>query len=202
MARRKFTERLIKKEEVTEELRLIEGSLTDYISPLGNVYKDYGEGYFYPKKNFTNKHNGYLYTNITMSTGINKQFRTHILVARAYIPNPDNLPYVCHKDDNKQNCAAENLEWGTPTKNTKDAHERGLIKNTAGYEDSQSMPVCCFDLQKNLIAKYGSVRLAAKATGLTPSGILYQCKHKLKSSPRKGFYFRFQEEYEKEGFVL
>ena len=37
-----MTEKLIKKEEINEEIRLIKNSLTDYISPNGNVYKDYG----------------------------------------------------------------------------------------------------------------------------------------------------------------
>lgn len=201
MAKKNYEGKLVKREEITEEMKLIEGSNTDYITPSGQVYKDYGNGFF-PKKNTLNKVNGYLYCGITMSDGNNKQFRTHILVAKAYVPNPNNFPYVCHKDDNKQNCHYSNLEWGDASKNTKDAFDRGLAKNASGYDDSQSMPVCCFDLQENLIAKYGSVSLAAAATGMTKTGILYQCNHKMKTKPRKGYYFRYQEEYDSKGFVL
>ena len=39
--------------------------------------------------------------------------RIHILVAKAFIPNPNNLPYVCHKNDIKTDNRAENLYWGT-----------------------------------------------------------------------------------------
>ena len=47
---------------------------------------------------------------------VNKQktrIKIHRLVAEAFIPNPNNLPYVNHKDKNKQNNKANNLEWCT-----------------------------------------------------------------------------------------
>ncbi|MDY5984615.1 MAG: hypothetical protein SPI94_04000 [Candidatus Onthovivens sp.] len=49
MARRKMTEKLIDKSEIYEELKLIKGSLTDYITPSGEIYKDYGNNKFFHK---------------------------------------------------------------------------------------------------------------------------------------------------------
>lgn len=53
-------------------------------------------------------------------------FRIHRAVAQAFIPNPRRLPYVNHKDGNKRNNEAGNLEWVTASENTKHAWDSGL----------------------------------------------------------------------------
>jgi hypothetical protein len=106
------------------------------------------------------------------------------LVAEVYIPNPMNLPIVMHLDNNKRNNHYSNLKWGTVSENTRQAYKDGLAKNDLGWDDSQSIPVCQFDLQGNLIKKYGSVSECSRETGITKTGILYQCNHNIKSKPR------------------
>lgn len=51
----------------------------------------------------------------------------HRLVAEAFIPNPDDLPEVNHKDLDKSNNAASNLEWKTHSGNKIHASENGVV---------------------------------------------------------------------------
>lgn len=44
-------------------------------------------------------------------------FKVHRLVAMVYIPNPDNKPCVCHKDNDRMNPYYKNLYWGTYKEN-------------------------------------------------------------------------------------
>lgn len=199
MAKRLLKEKLIDRIEIKEEMRLIKGSLTDYITPSGEIYKDYGNNKFFHKAQWLN--HGYWYCGITYPEG-QRQRRTHILVAEVYIPNPNNYPYVCHKDDNKENKHMDNLEWGTPSQNTKDAHDRFLLQNDRGWNDSQSIPVCSFNLQGELLKKYGSVGEAYRDLNITKTTILNQCNHKVKTKPRCGYWFRYLSEYEEKGFIL
>lgn len=50
--------------------------------------------------------------------GVKKMITVHRLVAMTFIPNPDNLPAINHKDENKSNNNVSNLEWCTFSYNT------------------------------------------------------------------------------------
>lgn len=54
--------------------------------------------------------NGY-FSVILRKDNTNHQKYVHRLVAQAFIPNPDNLPEVNHKDENSENNHVDNLEW-------------------------------------------------------------------------------------------
>lgn len=56
----------------------------------------------------------------------------HRLLAETFIPNPDNLPCINHKDGNKLNNTLSNLEWCTYGENEKHAYKTGLKKYSHG----------------------------------------------------------------------
>lgn len=180
----------LKLEDIKEEIKLINGSKTDYITPTAKIYKLMNNGLYYNKKIFVNKHNGYLYTGITYPDG-NKQRRLHVLLAKAYIPNPDNLPIVGHKNNIKDDCRIENLYWTTVKENTQKAADDGLMVNDSGYKDSQSYPVIVYNMNMEELYRFGSIRICSKELGVSPGAISNQCKGMIKTSPRCGYYFKF-----------
>ena len=86
--------------------------------------------------------------------------RVHVLVALAYVPNPNPDVYtkVHHKDGNKQNCHKDNLEWVTSSQNAKYAK---VGKSTKGIKHSKPV-LFDFDEHKNenwaVLMNYGNER--------------------------------------------
>ena len=73
--------------------------------------------------------NGYFKV-ILHKDGKQKRYQVHRLVAEAFIPNPDNLPIVNHKDENKINNCVWNLEWCTYSYNLTYGNRLLKFRNT------------------------------------------------------------------------
>lgn len=74
---------------------------------------------------------GYLVTDLYMN-GKRSTERVHRLVAIEFVPNPDGKPEVNHRDGNKHNNAASNLEWVTKKENCRHAWDNGLARPSYG----------------------------------------------------------------------
>jgi hypothetical protein len=83
---------------------------------------------------------------------IRKTFFVHRLVAHHFIDNPKGLPEVNHKDGNKFNCAADNLEWTDRAGNERHAYEVGLKRK--GDMWGNSKPVIQYSLKGEFIKEW------------------------------------------------
>jgi len=97
---------------------------------IGNyILKDNGTIYSKKRKREFGKNcvssNGYITIKIDGKTKT-----LHRLIAKYFIPNPENKPFVNHKNGIKTDNRVENLEWCTRSENEKHAHKLGLKNNS------------------------------------------------------------------------
>jgi hypothetical protein len=76
-----------------------------------------------------------------------KTYSSHVIVAKAFIPNPMNKSQVNHKDGNKQNNHYLNLEWVTNEENMRHAIKKGLIKPTPQKFSDESIEELYFRMR-------------------------------------------------------
>lgn len=141
------------------------------VSNLGRVYS--------VKKSVMMKfydHHGYSRLKLTKDKK-EIDFAVHRLVADAFIPNPENLPFINHKDYNRSNNVVSNLEWCT-----------------AWYNSNYSIakPVAQYTTDGKLVAIYLSAREAAKRTGIDASTIGCIVTG-IKGNTGGGFVWKFAE---------
>lgn len=121
------------------------------------------------------------------------------LVAQAFIPNPDKLPCVNHKDENPQNNMVSNLEWCTYSYNnnygnhnlkmsiTRQQEKYKIISIKNGQKVSKAVEQ--LDLNGQQLHVYPSQSEAARKTGSTQDGISDCCRGKRKS--HNGYLWRY-----------
>ena len=134
--------------------------------------------------------NGYknviLYTN-----NIRKLYLVHRLVATAFIPNPDNLPQVNHKDENKTNNRVDNLEWCDCKYNINygTCIRRRQLSNTNG---KCSKTVLQYSLDGTFIKEWKSTMDVERNLGLANSHISECCRNIIKTA--YGYIWKYKKE--------
>lgn len=124
---------------------------------------------------------------------IPKKFSVHRLVAMTFIPNPNNLPIVMHKDNNPLNNHVSNLKWGTISENTKQAFDDGLIVSKGNpkcyvykiVNEDESDKILCYGY-KEIHEKIGYGTMATIHNAIAQQG-------RLRYGPYKGYRIKRAE---------
>lgn len=120
-----------------------------------------------------------------------REYSVHRLVATLFIPNPDNLPCVNHKDENRSNNHVDNLEWCTYKYNSNygtSIERRVKHQNWESIARKHSVPVEQCDINGNVIARWDSMIDCERKTGFKSCSISLACSGFLKTY--KGYIWR------------
>lgn len=154
-------------------------------------------------------HIGKDYLQITLSKhGSQSTFLIHRLVAAAFLSNPDNLPMVNHKNENKLDNHVDNLEWCTREYNVKysshkiskslkgrtftDEHKQKISKNHAdftGSKNPRAKKVLCVETGQ----VFDYIKDAEVKTGVNAKNIGACCNGKRKTAG--GYHWMYLEDY-------
>ena len=125
---------------------------------------------------------GYLHV-VLSKDGQKKTSFVHRLVADAFIPNPNNLDTVNHKDEVKTNNVASNLEWMSQKDNLNYGTRNKRASEAKINHPSLSKKVQMFDKSTGeLLATFPSTCEAERITGIANQSISACCLGKYKSS--------------------
>ena len=178
--------------------RDIEGYEGHYmVDAKGNVFSLKRKKIMTPCKS----NNGYMQVHLSID-GVMKSHKIHRLVAKAFIPNPYNLPQVNHKDEDKTNNCVENLEWCTQSYNMNYNDGQKRRASSRDYEEiskkrseAQSKEVTQYDFDGRIVAIWRNAYVAEEH-GYNRTMINQCCLGNKKS--HKGYVWKYTNNIEKQ----
>ena len=164
----------------------------------------YGRVYSYPRKHThggiikpSSTLGGYLSTHLSKD-GVVKTLLVHRVVAEHFLDNPEGLPEVNHKDENKTNNHVCNLEYCTRQYNQNYGTCRQRAAQSHDYQASawkaamnhdykevarkKSKPVIQRDKDRNFIREWGSLKEAARQNNYSCGNLSAACNGRQKTA--------------------
>lgn len=141
---------------------------------------------------------GYHFVNLCKD-GERKHAYIHQLVARTFIPNPENKKYVDHIDNDKDNNDVSNLRWVTCKENMNNSitrkrmlEESAKFASQVGADNPFSRKVAMYSLDGKFIKTFDSCGRAAVETGINANAINRVCRGDRKQT--HGYVFKYASE--------
>ena len=155
-------------------------------------------------KTCKNKH-GYLMARLSKN-GKTKSCTVHRLVAKAFIPNPENKPHIDHMNTNKTDNRVCNLRWVTQKENMNNPLTREKLDGEKHYMfgkhrteetrkkigEAKCKKVICLETREI----FDSIKEASITMNIDHSSISAVCKGKRKTCG--GFHWKYYEDYLRE----
>ena len=129
-------------------------------NPVAATHRTFHEGHV---MNGVVSKRGYRMVGLRQESGKRKNCLVHRLVATTYIPNPDNLPFVNHKNYDQLDNRVENLEWCTPTYNV----HYGRADAIRQHNQPKRKQVAQYTKDGAYITTHKTLQSAAKVVGST-----------------------------------
>lgn len=180
-----------------ELIKPITGYQDYFISSFGRVWSNKNNKWLHQSLRGDKKINS-MYLSVSLGkNGKFKSFSVHRLVAQEFLSNPDNLPQVNHKDQNKFNNKVDNLEWCSNKYNMTYGNrlnkmvqtkcKNGFIKAVVQCDKKTHQEIQTFPTAK---AAYQAIT-GEKDTGSKSCNISAVCRGKRKSAI--GFWWKYVE---------
>ena len=116
----------------------------------------------------------------------------HRVIAQTFIPNPENKPFVNHKDENCFNNCSDNLMWCTQKENM----NWGTINERMSKNSKSKRKVNQYDMDGNFIKQWDCMTDFYKSKGLKlKTGIIECCKGRRQS--HMGYKWKYADEKKK-----
>lgn len=153
-----------------------------------NLYKvsTLGKVFSYNKNREIYQVDNHGYKNVVLcKDGKKRSFGVHRLVALAFIPNPNNLLYINHKDENRANNIVSNLEWCSADYNNH--YGNRTLKQIRSNTGRSTKRIGQYTLENILIREWRNAREASENLHINQSTIINACNGS--GSTKKGKFY-------------